>query len=448
MGRRDFRNLLSKVFSRGSSVNPATGKTSPKALQEEIARLQRSVETLSILNDLAVAMGTSADPEEAVEKLVDRSMYAVDAEQAVVTLLDRSKAAAMETQVRVVRSSGEHQRYHINESLVGWMLLNKKSLLLADPRKDSRFKGFNWDETIRSVMCLPLMVKSEIIGVLTIYNKKGQAGFTEDDEQLMSIIGAQSAQIIDNARLAKDKNRMEEQLNLAFEIQRNLLPKSPPMFEGYDISGSSTPAQSVGGDYFDFIPIDENRLAICVGDVSGKGLPAALLMANVQATLRGQTLVEAPVYEKVERANKLLFRCTDDERFITLFYGVLDKTSHELAYCSAGHERPLVLSSDGSHTRLEKGGLALGVFENVRYSRESVVLHPGDVLVIFSDGVTDATNAANEPYGRERLASLLRERRHEPANILVETVMEDVDAHVGGAPRFDDFTLVVVKRAK
>ena len=450
MNKKGFRNPLSRVFSGGMGKSRSDDGAVVESLREEIHRLRQSVETLSILNDLAVAMGTSADPDDAVEKLVDRSMHAVNAEQAVVTLLDRSESPSMATQVRVITSSAQHQKYSVNESLLGWMLLNKKPLVISDPSKDHRFKGISWDDTIRTVMCLPLMIKSELIGILTIFNKKSAAGdsFNAEDESLMSIIGAQSAQIIENARLVKDKNSMEEQVKLAFEIQRNLLPKHPPRIEGYDIAGDSIPAQSVGGDYFDFIPIDENKLAVCLGDVSGKGLPASLLMANVQATLRGQTLVDAPANERVERANKLLYRCTDDERFVTLFYGVLDYARHELVYCSAGHEQPIVVKADGTVTRLESGGLALGVFEDFQYRQETVSLNSGDVLIAYSDGITDAANASNQPFGAEQLVSLIGEYRNERSSALIERIVDGVNVHAGDTPQFDDLTVVVIKRTE
>jgi sigma-B regulation protein RsbU (phosphoserine phosphatase) len=446
MGKKNLRNLLSRARSGGARQSNGDEKAG-EGLRDEVRRLRESVKTLRILNELAVAMGTSADPEGAVEKLVESSMRAVDAEQATVTLLEKSDNAPMETQLRVVRSSVQHQSYHIAESLLGWMLLHKDTLLIDDPQHDERFRGLSWDESIRNVICLPLMLKSELIGVLTIYNKKGQTAFTEDDEQLLSIIGAQSAQILDNARLAKEKGRMEEQLALAFDIPRNLLPDSPPILDGYDVAGSSKPAQSVGGDYFDFITVDEKRLAICLGDVSGKGLPASLLMANVQATLRGQTLVEAPANERIERANKLLCRCTDDERFVTLFYGVLDTGSNELTYCSAGHERPYLFSSDGTSRRLETGGLALGVFDTVAYEQETVPLNPGDVLVVYSDGITDAINETEEPYGENRLVELIGELVNEPASVLIDRVMKSVEAFAGNAPQFDDLTLLAVRRS-
>jgi sigma-B regulation protein RsbU (phosphoserine phosphatase) len=239
---------------------------------------------------------------------------------------------------------------------------------------------------------------------------------------------------------------MAEQLNLAFQIQTNLLPKSPPKIDGYDIAGKSVPAHSVGGDYFDWIPIDEKELAVCLGDVSGKGMPASLLMANVQATLRGQTLIDASPSERIVRSNKLLYQCTDDERFVTLWYGVLDTQSHTIVYCNAGHEHPFLIADDGTVSRLDLGGLALGVFEEFPYNQETVPLSPGDVLVIYSDGVPDAATDADEPFGDARIESLIVENRNQPAAAIVETVFDAVNTHAGNTPQFDDLTMVVVKR--
>jgi sigma-B regulation protein RsbU (phosphoserine phosphatase) len=435
------KNPISRIFAgRGPKDQ------SEDAMKEEILRLRQSVETLSILNDLSMAMSRAADAEEAVKTLVDRSLRAVNAEQATVKLLGRTNSSSLDTQVDVVVSSAEHHSFRVDEGLLGWMLLNSKPLILNDPHNDDRFRGFNWHPSIRSVMCTPLTIKSELIGILTIYNKRAPSGFTEDDKRLLSIIGANSAMIIDNAKLVKDKNRMAEQLNLAFQIQTNLLPKSPPKIDGYDIAGRSVPAQSVGGDYFDWIPIDDGVLAVCLGDVSGKGMPASLLMANVQATLRGQTLIDSPPKERIFRSNKLLYQCTDDERFVTMWYGVLDVSTHTIVYCNAGHEHPFLVAADGTSRRLDLGGLALGVFEDFQYDQETVSLAPGDTVAIYSDGVPDAATDTDEQFGDARIKSLVVEYRNEPAATIVEKVFDAVNAHAGNTPQFDDLTMVVVKR--
>jgi serine phosphatase RsbU (regulator of sigma subunit) len=456
MAHDKSRNPLSRLFSGGKPDGPAkTGgaggespkrELSPGALQEEIARLRRSVETLSILNDLSMAMGSSADPEEMIQKLVDRAMRAVDAEQATVTLVGADQAAEAKTQIRVFKSSAAHQSLRVNDMLLGWMFNNKQPLLIADPSTDSRFKNLEWDDHIRNVMVVPLMRQSKLTGILTTFNKRGDGAFDQEDARLASIIAAQSAQIMDNARLAGENLRMQEQLNLALEIQRTLLPDAPPRIDGYDIAGKSIPAQTVGGDTFDFIEIDDARCAICLGDVSGKGLPASLIMTNAQATLRSVTLNDQTPGRRIAVANNLMCRSTADDRFVTLFYGVLDSATHELVYCSAGHEQPFLVSADGAMRRLEMGGLALGVFENMTYEQETVALKPGDVVVVFSDGVPDATNAADEEFTAKRLEAVLAENRDKPAAALVDAIIDAVNAHAGNAPQFDDLTVVVVKR--
>jgi sigma-B regulation protein RsbU (phosphoserine phosphatase) len=440
MGEKNF-------FSRFTQKTPdkATGSSS---LEEENKRLRRAVSELSILNDVALAVGTAADPQDMVEKLVSQLLRAVSAEQATVTLFDRTFENTARTQIRVMASSTELPQYHMNQAFVGWMQLYKKPLVIDDPKSDSRFKGIDWDETVRSVMCVPLLVKSEMTGALTVYNKKGGGVFTDEDQRLLPIIAMQSAQIMDNTRLIKENAGMQEQVKLAYDIQRNLLPKNPPEIPGYDIAGTSLPALTVGGDYFDFIPTASGDWAICLGDVSGKGLPASLLMANLQATLRGQTLVDAEVRERIERSNKLMYRSTDVEKFATLFYEVLKFHTHEITFVNAGHEPALMFTSDGKISRLETGGLALGVIDDFPYAQETVAMAPGNVMVIYSDGVTDATNSSDEPYGVERLEAVARKHLGEPASIIVDRIVEAVRAHAKGAAQLDDITVVVVKRVK
>jgi len=322
--------------------------------------------------------------------------------------------------------------------LWGWVLDNKKPLLTNDPATDERFKGLKWDQTINSVLCVPLMVKSELKGVLTAYNKKGGGGFSEDDQRLLAIIAMQSAQVIENARLYEEQEaymRMQEEVRLASRIQLDLLPKEPPAIPGYDIAGRSIPAQMVGGDYFDFIPMEQNHMAICLGDVSGKGLPASLLMANLQATLRGQSLHPIRVNERVERANRLLYRSTDPEKFATLFYGVLGLDDNKLTFSNAGHENPYLFSGGNETKRLSTGGTVLGVVDNFPYDEEVVQFDQGDVLVIFSDGITEAFDKEDtDQFGEERLDRFLRafyERFAGTRQATTELFLESAKTHLG-----------------
>jgi serine phosphatase RsbU (regulator of sigma subunit) len=433
------RSFLS--FSRKSSEHDA--------LKKELAHLRRSVRELQILSDVAFAIGGSSEPEEIVETLVDRLMHAVEAEQAVVTLLDQDERDPAKTSIRLRATSAEDNAFGLNDSILGWMYLHKQPLIVNDPKTDERFKRVPWDEAIRTMMCVPLLVKSKLTGLITVYNKKTGSGFSEEDQGLLAIIAGQSAHLIENARLYQESLKLaqvRQQQQNAYDIQRNLLPKSNPGVGGYDIAGASAPAQTVGGDYYDFIKMTGNRWGICLGDVSGKGIPAALLMANLQATLRGQVFSDVSVGELVTRSNKMMYENMDDERFVTLFYGQLDPQSHELSYSNAGHEPPLLLPADGQQIRLKTTGIALGVLDSASYQHHSITMHPGDVIVIYSDGITDATNSSGELFGAERFESAVREHRGEPAAALVEAVFEAVADHAGDTPQYDDLTLVVVKR--
>jgi len=429
------------MFSRDSDGE------SVEALKAEIVRLERAVNELTILSDLAFAIGGSKDPDEIVETLVDKLMRAVNAEQAVVTLIDSEDDNAMQTQVRVVSSAADQSPFHMKELLLGWMHLHKKALVSNDPHNDDEAKKLGWDSTIKTVMCVPLQAKGNLIGVLAVYNKRG-GGFTNEDERLVTIIAGQSATLIENARLYQQSlllARMQDEEKHASRIQQMMLPEAPAV-EGYDLAGHSVPARTVGGDYFDFIDAGEGRWAICLGDVSGKGLPASLLMANTHATLRGQTLTGDPVATRIYRANDHLCHTTDDEKFVTMFYGDLDTRTHEITFCNAGHEHPYLFGSNGEAKRLETGGLALGFWEGFDYKADALTMEPGDTMVVFSDGVTDATNEVEEQFGGDRLEAVIRENTNLDAAELLHKIIGAVETHAAGAPQFDDDTVVVVKR--
>jgi serine phosphatase RsbU (regulator of sigma subunit) len=419
------------------------------SLEDENQRLKRAVEELSILNDLARAIGASVNSEEIMRTIIHRSLRAIGAEQGVITLVDRDADDSMKTLLRTSVSSGEREQYHFNQNLLGWMHINKRPLMINDPKHDARFSGVKWDASVRSLVCVPLMIKSQLRGVLTVYNKKERGEFTEEDQRLLAIIAGQSAQVVENARLYEAEQallKVREELRLASTIQTDLLPKGAPPVPGYDIAGKSVPAQLVGGDYFDFIALNDPRYAICLGDVSGKGLPASLLMANLQATLRGQTMLDISPSICVQRSNRLLFQSTSSDKFVTLFVGILDPVAHALTYTNAGHESPFLLRANGELSRLTTGGVVLSILEDFAYQEETVPLAPGDLLVIYSDGVTEAINPDERAFGEELLRTVLTDSRHEPSTVIIERIIASVNSHAGSAPQMDDMTIVVIKR--
>ncbi len=418
-------------------------------LEEENRRLKRAIEELSILNDLGRAISASLDSQEIMQIIIRRSLRAVNAEQGVITLVDERASQPMKTLVRTTVSSSEHEQFQLNQALLGWMYLNKKPLLLNNPSEDERFRGVRWEAPIHTLLCVPLIVKSDLKGVLTAFNKRGEEGFSDEDLRLLAIIAAQSSQVIENARLYEEEKAflaMQEEVRLASKIQSELLPKAAPVLRGYEIAGKSIPAQVVGGDYFDFIALGEDRLAICLGDVTGKGLPASLLMANLQATLRGQSVLCPSPNECLTRSNRLLYLSTSPEKFATLFFAHLDSGNHTLHYSNAGHDFPFLFSDREAPDRLKSGGVMLGAFEEFAFEEGSVSMNPGDVLVISSDGISEAMNPNLEQFGEDRLQSVIQKHRGDPPSLLIDRIVEAVRAHAGTQPQSDDMTLIVVKR--
>jgi sigma-B regulation protein RsbU (phosphoserine phosphatase) len=418
-------------------------------LQEENQRLRKAVDELSILNELARVISSTMNLDNVIENVVKRSVRAVNGQQGMITLVDEQAPTEMKTLVRALDSTTTHQQFHLNQNILGWMMINKKPLLSNDLAGDTRFSGVRVEGDVKTLLCVPLLVKNRLVGILAIFNKRQDGQFTEDDKRLLSIIAAQSGQILENARLYEQERSLlvvQEQIRLASRIQLDLLPKQAPSIPGYDIAGRTIPAQMVGGDYYDFIPIDETRMACCLGDVSGKGLPASLLMANLQATLRAQSSVINSAKECVSRSNRMLHQSTSDEKFATLFYGILNSQTHELSFCNAGHDPPFLVSASGESRRLKTGGIVLSMMESFPFAEETTPLSSGDLLVLYSDGLTESMNADGGMFGEEKIAELLETWKDKSAVEIIENMISAVKEHAGATPQSDDLTMVVIKK--
>jgi phosphoserine phosphatase RsbU/P len=424
------------------------------AIEKENQRLRRAVEELSILNDIAVAISSTQSISQIVESIVQKCIKHLQIEQCSVVLLkEEQDANLLQTMVRMGDTATGLVPYRLGDQVTGWVLAHQRPLLVNDLRNDARFRPFlPPDHPIRSLMSVPLRQKGRILGMVNVFNKQTPEGFTDDDQRLLSIIASQSAQVIESARLYEQEQtllRIEEQVRLARDIQTNLLPKEAPSIQGYQVAGRTLPAENVGGDYFDFIPGSlPTRWSICLGDVSGKGLPAALLMANLQATIRGQSLSACEPAECIARSNRLLYRSTGDGRFATLVYGILDASSHIFTYCNAGHNPPYLISSRGEVQTLKTGGVLLGLLEGYSFEQGTVPLEPGDRLVLFSDGISEAMNGAHEEFGEARLLETLRTHSDLAPAPLMDRVFAAARRHAGEAPQSDDMTMVVVQRTK
>jgi phosphoserine phosphatase RsbU/P len=420
-------------------------------LREENVRLYRAVEELKILNEVSTAISSTMELRKIETLIVNKCIKHFNVEQAVVMILqENAKDHPFQTMIREVDSSAAQVPYRLDAQLTGYMLRNRKPILVNDLQGDNRFHGLSNDcASIKSLLCVPLFFKGKMTGLIACFNKKNDQGFTKDDQRLLSILSGQSAQVIENARLHEQEQmliRMQEEHRLAADIQARLLPKSAPVLEGYDIAGVTYPAKIVGGDYFDFIPIDASRLAFCVGDISGKGIPAALLMSNLQATIRAETKQTVNPCECLNRSNQLLYRNTEADKFATLFYGILDFEKHRVVYSNAGHNRPFLVRKSGEMKELSKAGIAMSMIEQFEYPEDTINIDRGDMLVIYSDGITEAVNESNEEYGEERFSELACSFRGKSANNIVDEIVKEVSLFSGTQPQFDDITLMIIKR--
>ncbi len=420
-------------------------------LQEENQRLHHSVQELSILNEVALAIASARSLDKIIDLIIQKCVRYFNVEQGAVLLLEqKGEKPAFRTMVRKADQTGYRLPYRLDTQLTGWMLQNRRPLTINDCQADRRFVTEPATKSpIHSLLAVPLMLKSRMTGLFCLFNKKDKEGFTPDDQRLLTILAAESAQIIENARLYQEEQefqRVQEELRVASQIQRQLLPKTLPNVPGYDLAAVNIPARGVSGDYYDFIPRNGGQLSVCLGDVSGKGMPAALLMANLQATIRGQVLLGLSLAECLHNANFLLYNNTSSGKYATLFLGMLDSRKHEFAYSNGGHNPPFLFHTDGSLVRLGAGGLVLGFLKETAFKEDKVAFQKGDVLVIYSDGITEAMNSEEKEFGEERLLQTVQEWKIQPADVILNEILSSVKLFVKGSPQSDDMTLLIVKR--
>jgi sigma-B regulation protein RsbU (phosphoserine phosphatase) len=328
----------------------------------------------------------------------------------------------------------------------------QQPILLRGYQEDPTFEPVS-DCRIDSVLCVPLVSKERVLGTVNLINGSASQGgmFSEKDKITIVTISSLAATAIENAVLHREsieKERLKAGLQIARTIQRGMYPVKAPGVDGYDIAWITRSSEETGGDYFDFLSLDPGRLVLAVGDVSGHGIGAALLMAAGRANLRALLSVKQDLKEVMGRLNDLLVQDMDSERFMTLFLGSLDTREHSLAFVSAGHDPPLFYSrSRRQVVALRSTGIPLGMMPKWDYERGlEQRMDCGDILLLTTDGVWEATSQSGERFGRERVMEALTDTAEGPAREIVEAILSRLEAHMGGADPQDDMTLVVLKR--
>lgn len=418
-------------------------------LQEENQRLRKAVDELSILNDLARVISSTMNLDAVIENVVKRSVKAVHGQQGMITLVDEVAPTEMKTLVRALASTTDHERFHLNQNILGWMMINKKPLVSDDIAGDPRFSGIRVEGEFTSLLCVPLLVKNRLIGILAVFNKKDRQTFSEDDKRLLSIIAAQSGQILENARLYEQEQKkmaLEKELIAAREVQTNLLPRELPRIANFEFAARTIPAHEIGGDFYDFISLNDTTVEVVVADVAGKGLPAALLATLGKGVLYSHAMQHISPQIQLQRSNLILRGSVPRKSFITMLLAVIDSDSRTVTLSNAGHCYPILFRCETRTTEmLVVKGMPLNFTESIRCEERAVDMKPGDCLVLYSDGVNEAADANRELFGLERVERLICDHSGAPAEMLLQKIVDEIRLFTKGVEQSDDITLLVMK---
>ncbi len=420
---------------------------------QELTKLKNAISELSALNQIAGAINVSMSVDKISKVIIDRCLKKVSAEQGTIFLLDEEeKSDQLKTFVRQMDSGVEQIPLRLNLNLTGWIIKNKKILLSNEPKTDNRFMELDFDEIgIRSILAAPLLTRKGLIGVLALFNKSGDGGFSEEDKRFTGIVATQTSSVIENARLFEREKKLitiEEELNIAQNIQRGFLPKGDFVSDSVEICGINIPAKEMGGDYYDIVDLGDERIFISLGDVSGKGMPAALLMANAQAVLRSQLsrVSKDSLPEIAASLNHLIYQFTTPAEYITAIFGYYDGHEGKLHYINAGHLPPIVIGPDGHMRSEEKADLVIGVFPAVEYTPNEIELQSGEFVFICTDGITEAENNEGEQFGDNRLEAFLAGKGGSNASGIKMKLLNELSAFRAGALQSDDITMLLIIR--
>src|SRR5262245_31519004 len=386
--------------------------------------------------------------DELLEKIMDLAGRAVRFERGLLMLLE---GGTLRSHVIRVPQAETGKPISISRTITDRVMKAQESILTSDALIDDRFKAGQSVEIqqIRSLMCAPLWNNREVIGLIYLDSRQKSGLFTLDDLRLLTHLANVAAIKIENARLfeqAVAAERMEQEIQKAAEIQNHLLPTEGPPIPGYDVFGVSLMCRAVGGDYYDYVALEEGQVGVGLGDVAGKGLPAALLMASLQATLRALSELGLPPDDLLTRLNRLLCRTVPENRFVTFFYAVLEPSTGTLTYVNAGQNPPYVVRQGQEREQLPQTGPPLALFDTTKYTSRTVRLQKGDVLVCYSDGVTEARGHGIEEFGEDRLTQVVGKERDKSPTGIIKAVTEAMVGFCAGQSYQDDVTLVVLKR--
>jgi sigma-B regulation protein RsbU (phosphoserine phosphatase) len=430
-----------------------TGLNNQIAVAIDNAHLYRDIKREALEKDLLYQVGKKLsgklDVDEVMREILDTLKQVVDYDAGGVFLVEPSGGNVKSLYTVGYDPVRETQiQMKIGQGLIGHVASTGEPVIVHDVAKDSRYVDAN--PTTRSEIVVPIKLDSRLIGVLNL--ESNQVGtYNNRSLALMQAFASQAAISLERARLHETEvsgKRLEEQLNIAREIQRSFLPYHDPKILGYDIAGKNISSGQVGGDYYDFIRIVDSHLGVAVGDVSGKGIPAALIMASFRASLIAEIRNNYSIRTICQKVNSLMYESLEPGNYVTAVYGVLDSRNHIFTFSNCGHNLPILLRATGEVEHLSEGGPILGVTPDAVYEERALVVNQGDLMVLYTDGVTEVFNDRGEEFGLDRLVQVIRDHRKESSEQIETAIYDAVKAYASENHVFDDLTMVVIKRLK
>jgi len=409
-------------------------------------RTTKQARILLLLNEIARELTSILNLDELFGRIAELLQRLIDFQIFSILLLD-SSGEKLQHRFSLRFNENVHVKHEIplGRGLVGQAAQTRQAILVPDVSKDPRYIEGNAET--RSELTVPLIYKDKVIGVLDLEHTR-RGFFTDDHRRTMTTLAAQVAIAIENARLyeeiARQERRLERDLALARELQTRLLPQVLPQIEHLELAAKFTPARAIGGDLYDFIPYSLSRLGIVIGDVSGKGAPAAIYAALVSGILRSHAPIEPGPAEMLSAVNLSLAERRIEAQFVSLIYAVWDDQHRTLVVANSGLPRP-VLVHDGKNSVIEATGLPLGLFDDASYDEFRFKMKPGDMFVFFSDGILDARNRKGELFGRGRVEQIIEECAGRSADAVVDSLFKAVAEHSAGVETFDDQTVLAIK---
>jgi len=438
-----FREILKK---------PPT-KTTIRAFPPlgDIETIKAEHKISSIISEVSQALVLHKPLSELLDHIMNIISEHLPMDRSILMLKEGNPVQLIPRVIRIDNKRFQNQKIQVSKSIVNMAFEQQLSVLTSDAAIDPRFsaKDSIINSGIHSAMCVPLWDNTEIIGVIYADRISQLEAFTDEELRLLTLLSNLAAIKIGESRRIEreiETEKMKRELQLAAQIQSNFFPKQNPSCENYEIAGKNSPCHEVGGDYYDFISIDPCHLGISIADVSGKGVSASLLMASLRANLHAEVHAGYDLGAMVVKLNDFVHLSSSINQFITFFFCELDKKTGEMRYINAGHNPPFVIKKTGEVGYLDSCGLCLGMLPSVTYDLKTVAIDPGDILLLYTDGITESRNKVNEEFGVDRLTAIIRKHGKVSAFNLAQTILKELDDFTAKADPADDRTLVVVKR--